>query len=525
MTLSLGPRAPSPQSPEPRAQSPKPKAQSPDPKALQCVALGTPLSHARWQRLGQLFHDALERPPAERAAWLRAACADDEALQHEVLALVAAHDTAGEFLESPATLDVDGPEALDTPPLAEGHRIGPYIIRGELGRGGMGIVYLAEDVRLGRTVALKALPALLVNDTERRERLRREARAAAALTHPGIAVVYALEEFEGELFIAAEHVRGRTLRAEIAEGPLGPLRGLDTMIEIVRALCAAHEAGIVHRDLKPENILRTEDGRIKILDFGIAQFADQTLTHLTRAGAVMGTPAYMAPEQMAGGDVDFRADLYAAGVVFVEMVTGRHPFASGDSPPDAMPPPLSAIADRCLARDPRERYASTRELVGILERTRGIEGGVDLEVGASRTEPAARFTPRWWWEFHQGVAALVYWVMAIPVWAARGLIGGPIGRIVFFVTLAAIIVSANVRLHLWFTSRFYPGELRWVRVRTHRWVTAADWVFSLALVAAGLLVGDDRAELATLLIAFGIGTAVVFLVVEPVTERAAFKNL
>src|SRR5919109_1694138 len=113
--------------------------------------------------------------------------------------------------------------------------------------------------------------------------------------------------------------------------------------------------------------------------------------------------------------------------------------------------------------------------------------GADLQVALPS---AARFTPRWWWEFHQAVAALVYWLMAVPVWSARGLIGGGIGRTVFFVALAAIIVSANVRLHLWFTSRFYPGELRWVRARTARWVTVADWVFAGALAAAGLLVGD-----------------------------------
>jgi serine/threonine-protein kinase len=479
----------------------------------------------RWARLKPLFQGALEQPPSRRAEWLQQACPDDPVLRAEAQALIESHETAGDFLEAPASLEVDLPgEAGELPATAgsDGEsygnkRIGPYVVRGELGRGGMGVVYLAEDIRLGRTVALKALPALVANNSQRRERLRREARAAAALSHPGIAVVYALEEFDGELFIAAEHVRGRTLRAELSDGALGPSRALQTMIELVRALCAAHEAGIVHRDLKPENILRTEDGRIKILDFGIAQFTDQTLTQLTLAGAVMGTPAYMAPEQLVGPEVDFRADIYAAGVLFVEMVTGRHPFATAEGSREPMPAALKAIADRCLARDPRDRYGSTRDLLAALE-------------GAARASPgaaagvAAKFTPRWWWEFHQGVAALVYWLMAIPVWRARELVGGLPGRAIFFVTLAAIIVSANVRLHLWFTSRFYPAELPWVRQRTARWVNAADWIFSLALVGAGLLVGDASAPLATLLISFGIGTGVVFLVVEPVTERAAFRN-
>ncbi len=341
------------------------------------------MTRERWEQLKPLFHAALEQPPGRRAAWLREACPDDT-LRAEALALLTAHDSAGGFLETPAVLEADAPE--------EGRQLGPYVIRGELGRGGMGIVYLAEDVRLGRTVALKALPSIVAGAETRRERLRREARAAAALTHPGIAVVYALEEIDGDLFIASEHVKGRSLKAELAEGPLGPERALDTAIELARALCAAHEAGIVHRDLKPENVLRTDDGRVKILDFGIAQFTDRTLTQLTMTGSVLGTPAYMAPEQLLGGEVDFRADLYALGVLLVEMTTGVHPFGTGAAPP--LPEGIKAIADRCLARDPRERPASTRELAAWMESVR---------AGGRPTTSA----PRWWWEFHQADTALV----------------------------------------------------------------------------------------------------------------------
>jgi predicted Ser/Thr protein kinase len=478
------------------------------------------MNRERWERLKPLFHGALEQPPHEREQWLRDA-SPDAALRADVLALLRSHDTAGAFLEVPAAVDPsDLHDDLD-------RQIGPYVIRRELGRGGMGVVYLAEDLRLGRTVALKALPPALSNDAQRRERLRREARAAAALNHPGIAVVYALEEFDGELYIATEYVRGRTLRAELSEGALGVARAHSTAIEIARAVCAAHDAGIVHRDLKPENVLRTDDDRVKILDFGIAQFTDHTLTQLTAAGAVMGTPAYMAPEQLLGQEVDFRADQYAVGVLIVEMATGRHPFATGEAAGAQMPDTLRAIADRCLARDPRERYATTRELLAALEASYrdSVKAGPDdsSERAGPQPAPAATFTPVWWWEFHQAAAAVVYGVLAIPLWNARVVIGGAVGRTVFLVALAAIIVSASVRLHLWFTSRFYPGELAWVRGRTGRWVTIADWVFALALVAAGLLVGDDQAALATLLISFGIGIAVVFLVVEPVTERAAFR--
>jgi len=481
------------------------------------------MTRDRWERLKPLFHGALDQPAARRAEWLAAACPEDPSLQREALALLESHDGAADFLEHPPALDAAALDELSSSPPGQ---IGPYVVRGELGRGGMGIVYLAEDIRLGRTVALKALPVPAANDSGRRERLRREARAAAALTHPGIAVVYALEEIDGDLYIATEHVRGRTLRAELDEGTLGPLRALDTLIDVVSALCAAHEAGIVHRDLKPENILRTEDGRTKILDFGIAHVTDDTLTQLTAAGAILGTPAYMAPEQLAGAAVDFRADIYAVGVLLVEMATGRHPFAGSEPPGTPLPPILREIAERCLARQPGERFGSTREVLDALVHARDAltSGDEAAAVDSSRATPALRFTPRWWWEFHQGAAALVYGVMAMPAWTARHLIGGTPGRMLFLVTVAAIIVSASLRLHLWFTSRFYPQELRWVRARTRRFIGAADGVFSLALLSAGLLVGDARASLATLLIAVAIGTAVVCLVVEPVTERAAFRS-
>ena len=477
----------------------------------------------RWERLKPLFHGALEQPPATRAEWLRGACPDDERLRHEAQALIDAHETVGDFLQSPATLDGDA-APFESVPLEVGQHVGPYLVRGELGRGGMGIVYLAEDTRLGRTVALKALAPGVADDPQRRGRLRREARAAAALSHPGIAVVYALEEIDGNLFIASEHVRGRTLRAELDEGPPGPGPALHTALDIVRALCAAHDAGIVHRDLKPENILRADDGRVKILDFGIAHVADEALTQLTRAGAVLGTPAYMAPEQIVGIDVDFRVDIYAVGVLLVEMATGAHPFASAG----AVPPALQAVADRCLAKNPRDRYTSTRDLLAALEDVRrtldGVPGRRTAPVLDAASASAAPLTPRWWWEFHQGMAALVYWIMLVPMWSARGLIGGLSGRTLFMMALASVIVSANLRLHLWFTSRFYPAELPWVRARATRWVTAADWGFALTLVLAGLLVGDARPALAVLLIAVGIGTALAFLVIEPVTERAAFRD-
>jgi serine/threonine protein kinase len=371
-------------------------------------------------------------------------------------------------------------------------------------------------------VALKALPAIAGADPSLRERLRREARAAATISHPAVATVYALEEVDDQLFIASEYVGGGTLRALIERGPVPAARALAIAMEVVRALCAAHEAGVVHRDLKPENILLTPDDSVKVVDFGIALVEGPAATRLTRAGAMLGTPAYMAPEQLLGGAVDPRADLYSFGVVVKETVTGQHPLSSAtprDSTADARAPAytrLMRVATRCMHADPEARFATARELLDALR----------SDADAEPTGGSVRgrgLTPIWWWEFHQALTALLYWLMTIPAWRARELIGGGFGRTFFIVTLAAVIVAANLRLHLWFTSRFYPAEQRWVRRRVRRWIATADWVLAGALVSGGLLIGEKDSPLAVLLLSFGVGAAVAFLLIEPVTTRAAFK--
>jgi serine/threonine-protein kinase len=386
----------------------------------------------------------------------------------------------------------------------------------EIGRGGMGIVYLAEDSRLGRRVALKALPPVVAASPELRQRLRREARAAATIAHPGIATVYALEEIDDHLVIVSEYVRGETLRAWISRGPLDAARARPIAVQIARALCAAHDAGVTHRDLKPENVLMTGSGDVKVVDFGIAHLEGPEATRLTRAGSMLGTPAYMAPEQLLGAAVDARADIYAFGVLLSELITGRHPLSAVATP--ATPPAFAPVIARCLQADPAARYASARELLDALERE-GPASGAPVAAAA-----AAPGSARWWWEFHQAVAALVYWLMLIPAWRARELIDGAWGRAFFIVTLASVIVAATLRLHLWFTSRFYPAELRWARRRAGRWIRAADWIFAAALAAAGLVIGVDRSPIALLLLAVGIGTALAFLVIERVTTRAAFTE-
>ena len=446
----------------------------------------------RWAQLKTLFHSALEQPAASRAAWLEAATTDD-ALRQDVEALLRAHDTAGGFLESPPDLP---------PPL----RIGPYHVERELGRGGMGVVYLAHDSGLNRYVALKTLPPVAAADATLRERLRREAEAAARIHHPAIATVYSLEEVDGELFIASEYVRGDSLRELMRRGPLPIDRALRVALQLADALAAAHAAGIVHRDLKPENILVGAGDAIKVVDFGIAQLEDHAAAPLTGAGGALGTPGYMAPEQMAGLGADARSDIYSAGIVLAEMVTGTHPF-SRDAPP--LPESVAPVIRRCLAAAPPERYASAAQLRD------------DLEAVNAPSRPAPS---GFWWAFHQAATVVIYGALIFPMWSARELIGGAAGRALFLTALAAAIVASSLRLHRWFTYRWYPGELPHVHRTSRIALAGADFLFAITLFTAGIALSGTHDGLAVLLVAFGVGVAVAFAAIEPATARAVFRD-
>lgn len=468
----------------------------------------------QFARLKIVFQEALEQPADVRRAWLREECGGDSVLLQEAESLLNTHETAGDFLEQPARVD---PGDLAT--LPAGARVGSYQIIEEIGRGGMGVVYLAQDERLGRRVALKSLPADAAMQPELRERLRREARAAATISHPAVAVVYALEEVGDHMFIASEYVQGETLRKVIAHGPLPPERARSIAADIAGALAAAHDAGVIHRDLKPENVLIKGDGSIKVVDFGIAHVDGHDVSRLTRTGFALGTPAYMAPEQLLGAAIDPRADVYAWGVVLSEMLQGHHPLdrATTDTPSPPVAGAWTTIINRCLQPDPNAR-PNARELVQAL----GSMGS--NPVSHVHTGPSIERHPtRWWWEFHQGMTALIYWVMVVPAWYARGQIGGVWGRLFFIAMLAAVIVAANLRLHLWFTSRFYESQLTWVHDRSGRWIRVADWVFAAALVAGGVLL-NERSALSIVLPSVGIGAVVAFLLIEPVTARAAFGS-
>jgi hypothetical protein len=472
----------------------------------------------QWQRLKSAFQDALEQPAHARRAFIAERCADDMAVRREAEALLATHETAGTFLEEPARVD---PGDLET--LLPGTMIGAYKILDEIGRGGMGVVYRAEDTRLGRLVALKSLPSTLAMQPDLRQRLRREARAAATISHPSVAVVYALEEMGDHLFIASEYVRGETLREEIGRGPIAPERARAIATEIAGALVAAHDAGVIHRDLKPENVLIKPDGGVKVVDFGIAQIEGPEATRLTRAGSMLGTPAYMAPEQLLGQTVDGRADIYAWAIVFSEMLTGRHPLQGGGNKSNVhLTGPFATVIARCLHADPAARYATAKELVTELGTGMGSEIGTGLGSGVS-SDPSS-LPSRFWWEFHEAVTALVYSVMIVPAWYARGQIGGWQGRAFFIALVATAVVTVTARLHLWFTSRFYPGELEWVHRQSSRWIRAGDWLFAATLVLGAILIGDERSPLAIILPGVAVGAVAAFLLIEPVTTRDAFKR-
>jgi serine/threonine protein kinase/Tfp pilus assembly protein PilF len=276
---------------------------------------------------------------------------------------------------------------------------GKYRICEELGRGGMGVVYKAEDTKLKRWVALKFLPPELTRISEAKERFMREAQAAAGLDHQNICAVYEVEEFQGQAFIAMTYIKGQSLKARIAQGPLGIKEAVDLAIQVAEGLKAAHEKGVVHRDIKPANIMLTEKGQAKIMDFGLARM--EWAAELTRTATVMGTVAYMSPEQARGERVDHRTDIWALGCTLFEMLTGRSPFRKDHEQTtlyaimNENPPPLSGLRQdiparlekaigTCLSKDPRDRYS---DVGGLIAELKAIEKGDRATPAPSSSPP------------------------------------------------------------------------------------------------------------------------------------------
>jgi Tol biopolymer transport system component len=352
---------------------------------------------ARRRRVEELCDAALTLEGTDRAAFLADSCGDDEALRREVEALLAHAQTAEEFLAVPlgavaAGLLTDEPRAL------VGRQIGGYRILSLLGSGGMGEVYCARDTRLGRDVALKILPSAFTNDPERLARFEREARVLAALNHPNIATIHGIEESpsapSGQAAIQAlvmEFVEGETLAERIARGPIPVKDALGIARQIAEALDAAHERGIIHRDLKPANVKITPGGVVKVLDFGLAKIAGSLSLHApsitiegTREGQILGTAAYMSPEQARGQAVDRRTDIWAFGCVLWEMLVGRPPFAR-----DTFTDTLAAIVEQQpdWSQLPGTTPAPIRHLLAhCLEKNRQRRL---RDIGDSRIEAAA----------------------------------------------------------------------------------------------------------------------------------------
>jgi serine/threonine protein kinase/Tol biopolymer transport system component len=338
---------------------------------------------SRWQQIERLFHDALERPLEERAAFLDRSCAGDESLRREVNALLDSPATANRFLDRDALEVAAGLVSVSKAPVLSGRRLGVYQLRERIGSGGMGEVYRAHDTRLGRDVAIKILPHGFSADANRQARFEREARVLAALNHPNIGAVYGFEEGvtgSGETVrgIVLELIEGETLSERVRRGPLPVGEALVIAKQIADALDAAHEKGIVHRDLKPANIKIAPDGVVKVLDFGLAKtisddaaFTQSVVAGNTVEGAILVTAAYMIPEQARGQSVDKRTDIWAFGCVLFEMLTGRAPFARATVSdtlaaileaqpewhllPSSTPPHIRRLLERCLTKDMKRR--------------------------------------------------------------------------------------------------------------------------------------------------------------------------
>src|SRR5262245_580055 len=366
----------------------------------------------RWRQVEILYYAALERESDERVAFLAETCAGDEELRREVEELLRYDGAAESFIKGnalafearrlePVELSQTGPQLLP------GQHIGAYKILSLLAAGGMGVVYRAHDERLRRDVAIKVLPASFAHDADRLRRFRQEAQATSALNHPNIPTVYDIGTQDGAPFIVAELLEGEELRAQLESGALPVLRALEFAQQITAGLAAAHEKGIVHRDLKPENLFVTKDGRVKILDFGLAKLKPPqpgavdtdapTQKRLTDPGVVMGTMGYMSPEQVRGQETDHRSDIFAFGVILYEMLSGERPFRGAsaievmnailkeESPElgetnTKISPQLEKLVRRCLEKQPERRFQTAYDLCFALEALSAPSG--------ARLEPA-----------------------------------------------------------------------------------------------------------------------------------------
>jgi serine/threonine protein kinase len=373
---------------------------------------------SREDDLDRLLAEALEQPGDARKAFLDSRCANDPEFRILLEGWLRESDDGDPFLKAAGAFD--GPLwediVTESSELAAGTRLGPYEIRSTIGAGGMGEVYRAHDRRLGRDVAIKILPSDRLASSDALARFEREARAVAVLTHPNILALHDIG-IEGDVrYVVTELLEGQTLRDRLARGPLPPSKAADYGIQMARGLAAAHDRGIVHRDVKPQNVFITSDGRVKLLDFGIASFledaepdADNPVNPITRSGIIPGTAGYTSPEQMLGQPATARSDLFALGIVLHEMLTGVHPFARHtapetltavlrDDPPSLLrtqpdiPFLVASIVERCLEKQPGDRPETARDVALFLE-IASDPGGAAVAARAA-LDPSARHRVR-----------------------------------------------------------------------------------------------------------------------------------
>jgi serine/threonine protein kinase/Tol biopolymer transport system component len=371
-----------------------------------------------WQQVKEVFEGALERYGADRAEFLERACAGDVALRQEVESLLRSYREAGSFMESPAVAGAARSLVGEQKKLTVGQLVKHYQILAAIGEGGMGEVYLGKDTILGRRVALKVLPESVGKDPDRLRRFKQEARSASMLNHPNVCVIHEIGETEdGRPFIAMEYIAGLTLRKRLNERAVKLGDALDIAIQVADALATAHEAAIVHRDIKPENIMIRRDGYVKVFDFGLAKLTERRHTSSDPAtatlpdsspGMVMGTAAYMSPEQARGLSVDERTDIWSLGVVIYEMVSGGAPF-TGETPTDVVvaivekepqaisqtvagaPAELERILKKALRKDRDQRYQIVKEMaIDLRSLRKELEQASLLEVSVA---PAQSHSP------------------------------------------------------------------------------------------------------------------------------------
>ena len=375
------------------------------------------LPPADWSRLKEIVEGARALAADARPAYVAAVCGDDDALRREVERLLASHERAKSFLETPAVRFDDTKVTKDL----EGQWIGPYQLAARIGAGGMGEVYQARDTKLNRDVAIKVLLSAVANDPGRLARFRREAQVLASLNHPNIGHIYGFEDSGAAPALVLELVAGPTLADRIAQGPLALADAWPIATQIAEALEAAHDQGIVHRDLKPANIKVRPDGVVKVLDFGLAKALEPTASSgaeagsaptltspatMTRQGVVLGTAAYMSPEQARGQTVDKRTDIWAFGCVLYEILTGQVAFKGDtvsdtivavldrepqwDALPKATPASIRALLQRCLEKDPKRRLRDVADARLEIEQLISRSGGVAATPSARPWRPTSR---------------------------------------------------------------------------------------------------------------------------------------